>query len=36
MPLGKVSHYYRMCQHASNSFHKCHLQNKYYKANTVK
>lgn len=24
--LGKMSHYYGMCQRASNSFHKCHLQ----------
>lgn len=36
MPLGKMSHYFCMCPHASNSFHECHLQNKYYKSNIVK
>lgn len=34
--LGKMSHYYGMCQRASHSFHKRHLQNKYYKSNVVK
>lgn len=34
--LGKMSHYYGMCQRASNSFHKCHLQNKCYKSNVAK
>lgn len=36
MPLGTMSHYYYMCQNASNSFHKCHLQNKYCKPNIFK